>query len=463
MTRKSVLTLGIVMTLSHTASAVYLNPQGRGEVLIYPYYTVKNSNSTLLSITNPTGDGKAIKVRFLEGHDGRDTLDFNLYLAPSDMWVGQIVQQGEGAAIFTNDNSCTVPQVPTSQAKAQPFKTTLFGENSPWGNDGGPTDASRTLEGSIEVIEMGVITNATHNTLQAITPTNGMPANCTQVVGAWEDYWKTDPTIDVSPTRGGLFGSGIILDVGLGTVQSYNAEALAQFNEFNSTPLHTSPTDEQPTLASGSSMNSTTFVNDDEVLTTTFPTSIDAVSSLFMVDHVQNEFWTSASIGASSEWVISFPTKRFYTDPHYVGYSNGARAPFESVFANDKSCDSATVAIFGRDAQSFSIPSAQPYRPCFSVNVLTFSQSQSASLILGSSLTQNVPTAPIANGWADVTFIGAQQGSNGNSFYGLPAVGFMLGQMVNGNDNGVLANFTSLSRHKFHSFCSAADHVAECK
>lgn len=55
------------------ANAVDLNPDGLGQVLIYPYYTVNKSQDTLLSVVNTDSvNGKAVKVRFLEGYNSRD-------------------------------------------------------------------------------------------------------------------------------------------------------------------------------------------------------------------------------------------------------------------------------------------------------------------------------------------------------------------------------------------------------
>ena len=79
-----------VAGISNMANAVYLNPDGLGSVLIYPYYTVNGGNATLLSVVNTTNEGKAVKVRFLEAYNSREVLDFNLYLSPFDVWVAQV-------------------------------------------------------------------------------------------------------------------------------------------------------------------------------------------------------------------------------------------------------------------------------------------------------------------------------------------------------------------------------------
>ena len=67
-----------VAGLAGTAQAVNLNPDGLGQVLIYPYYTANSGNATILSVVNTTDSAKAVKVRFLEGFNSREVLDFNL-------------------------------------------------------------------------------------------------------------------------------------------------------------------------------------------------------------------------------------------------------------------------------------------------------------------------------------------------------------------------------------------------
>ncbi len=79
-----------VAGIANMASAVNLNPDGLGQVLLYPYYTVNAGQHTLLSVVNTTDVGKAVKVRFLEGYDSREVLDFNLFLSPFDVWTANV-------------------------------------------------------------------------------------------------------------------------------------------------------------------------------------------------------------------------------------------------------------------------------------------------------------------------------------------------------------------------------------
>ncbi|HEY0722593.1 MAG TPA: hypothetical protein VGD41_01090, partial [Pyrinomonadaceae bacterium] len=94
-------TLGV----AGTANAVYVNPDGLGQVLIYPYYTVRNKVAgadfnSLLSVVNSTGSAKAVKVRFVEGRNSAEVLDFNLFLSAHDVWVAGIIPTADGAGVF---------------------------------------------------------------------------------------------------------------------------------------------------------------------------------------------------------------------------------------------------------------------------------------------------------------------------------------------------------------------------
>jgi hypothetical protein len=62
---------GYLATVTPSA-AVEVNPDGIGQVLLYPYYTVRSSGSgnalnTLITVGNATDRVKAVRVRFREG------------------------------------------------------------------------------------------------------------------------------------------------------------------------------------------------------------------------------------------------------------------------------------------------------------------------------------------------------------------------------------------------------------
>ena len=127
-----------------TAQAVSVNEAGAtGQVLIFPYYNVNNGFSTTYNITNTTGDFKAIKIRFRESKLSNDVLDFNLYMSPYDMFtMGLNFKEGGGVTLFTSDNTCTHPKIPTTGVDFIDIYDKVENKD--------------LQEGYLEVIEMGV-------------------------------------------------------------------------------------------------------------------------------------------------------------------------------------------------------------------------------------------------------------------------------------------------------------------
>jgi hypothetical protein len=94
-----------------SAQAVNINPDGLGQVLLYPYYTTNGNNITALSVVNTTDKAKAVKVRFLEGQNSREVLDFNLYMSAWDVWTAALYDDDGTPTLVTRDSSCTVPYI----------------------------------------------------------------------------------------------------------------------------------------------------------------------------------------------------------------------------------------------------------------------------------------------------------------------------------------------------------------
>ncbi|RFC32888.1 MAG: hypothetical protein DID92_2727745120 [Candidatus Nitrotoga sp. SPKER] len=104
--------IGSIGIADTTSAAVHLSDNGQGQVLIYPYYTTRAGQDTYLSVLNTTALSKALKVRFYEGKNGRDVLNFNVYLSPYDIWTAAVVNTADGAKLVTADKSCTAPTIP---------------------------------------------------------------------------------------------------------------------------------------------------------------------------------------------------------------------------------------------------------------------------------------------------------------------------------------------------------------
>ena len=327
--RRNTLTTAVLAGLTGLAGmasvshAVNVNPDGLGQVLLYPYYTARGGNDTLISIVNTTERGKAVKIRFIEAMNSREVLDFNIYMSPYDVWTAAVTEAADGRGkMLTNDTTCTVPYIFEFENSEQEFLTFEL-------NDGGPTDPERTASGYIEVIEMGTMlpvpASAPAATDGSIIPwvtkhVAGVPRDCDIPVLAWTQGsglpWiggDTDFGFDTTlGASGGLYGSASIINVAEGTMISYNATALDGFWEPGTT-RHTEPDSLLPDLAAGNETRSFVFDN-GRLQQNTWSAGIFAVNATLTLDRLMNEYVTDDELGARTEWVLTFPTKRFHTD-----------------------------------------------------------------------------------------------------------------------------------------------------
>jgi hypothetical protein len=345
-----------VVGIAGSAQAVNVNPDGTGQVLLYPYYTTNAGNITLLSVVNTSDISKAVKVRFLESENSQEVLDFNLYLSAYDVWTAAISPMPEDAEyddcdLNLNDNvdvfckgplltvapdetTCTVPML----NGAQPFLPFQY-----LGDKGTKAD-SRMNEGHFEMIEMGTLgwwdsegvphetwagEAATHVTHKS--PAGWYPEDCGLLVEAWtrsvpffvatSGDWIKDPTNGVEAPSGGLFGGASIVNVGEGAMHTYDATALNGWNEtgFDTSgeiSIHAEPGTVKPSLGSGDVHYGYVFSENGMPLESGYlSANIDAVSYVLMHDTLMNEYTTETGVAGQTEWVITFPTKKFYVDP----------------------------------------------------------------------------------------------------------------------------------------------------
>ncbi len=449
-----------VAGIANIASAVNLNPDGIGEVLLYPYYTVNGGNQTLLSVVNTTGEVKAVKVRFMESENTAEVLDFNLYMSPFDVWVGAISGGDTGPGILsTPDTSCTVPTIPAAGVAFRNFQ---------YAGDGGGDELERTREGHVEIIEMGEVVGPLG--ANAIHTTAGTPDDCPALVAAWAPsvgVWTLDPETDMASPNGGLFGGASIINVPGAYMGSYNADAISAFYDpTDGSSLHTNPGSLSPSLddaltgAPGDPVEAILFDN-GALVTATFANGIDAVSAVLMRDSIMNEYAIDSSVSAATEWVITFPTKRFYVNP-------GINEPFTSDWdapANPgQAPEPVAIGIWDREEQvpglgdvdfSPQPPGVTGPQLPYETNVVTFGQGDVPSAILGSPNAQNIdPTAVSAateNGWARLSFVDAGHfltSEEGITFLGLPVTGFSYTVVRNGDVGGVAANYAGIFSHR---------------
>lgn len=444
--------------MAGTASAVNVNSNGTGEVLIYPYYSALGGTDTYVSVVNTTGSAKAVKVRFTEGRNSREVLDFNLYLSARDTWTGAVVATTDGAKLITADKSCTYPAIP---AAGQNFVNYAYTGSTvvpgivDSGGDGAGSGLDRTREGYFEIIEMGVITNAT--VAAAVTHSSGVPADCSVVQSA-SMTMNTGGTNPVSQPTGGLAGTASLLNVANGTDFGYDPVALADFSSAN---IWFAAGDIRPDMRSALPTSSRVF-KAGTVITTNWAGStgnaaVNAVSAVLMHDNVINEYVLDTATMSGTDWVITMPTKRYYVPVD--GNTETAIAPFTQEFKATGACEVVAINYWDREEQTVSTtvdfspppPGAPASSLCWETTVVTFNNSN----VLGSSNSVNIPV-DFENGWARLAFAQTyvSAAATGNSpagahtYVGLPVVGFMVQDFVNGNVGGVLSNYGGNFNHK---------------
>lgn len=468
------------------ANAVNLNPDGLGQVLIYPYYTVNKGQQTILSVVNTTDIGKAVKVRFLEGYNSREVLDFNVFLSPHDVWVAAVTaadaaDDASGGKLLTNDSSCIVQPGTVKNFVTYGFDGTTPGQ----GADAGPQTIDRTREGYFEVITMGDITpgsqlaNAiTHVGGSGVAPGTAVPADCSYVAGASVATIEAD--LELTPT-GGLFGAAAVVNTDEGTYFGYNADAIDGFTE---SVVYTDSGSLQPSLQQASTPSIATngvarsyvFTGEGRLLTVDYADGADAVSAVFMADAIYNEYNRQWDLmGASSDWIITFPTKRFYVDK--VLYPTNPTSPFVQAF-NGKSNITAAFTGYDREEQTSTLGGCDsPVGPdCFAknpvlpyeVNALSFTAEKptNGSTVLGSHLNSYIIPYGL-DGWAQIDLASGDGGhalprgvaTDGSdvSLRGLPVTGFYATNIINnqlqGPDGNILANYSGVYRHRAHRSC----------
>jgi hypothetical protein len=464
------------LTAAGAAQAVNVNADGLGQVLIYPYYTVRSIGPTpgspynsLLSVVNSTASAKAVKVRFIEGKNSREVLDFNLFLSHHDVWTAVVIPapvvsgtpaSNIGAAVFTTDNSCTVPHVGNASSPQ------AFVNNAYLGDGAGDT-LDRTTEGYVEIIEMGTILGGS-STEAGVTHNSGGVPTCGNLGDA-------TVTANIRNPSGGLFGGISLVNVLAGVDVTENAVALDNFRQTGKYDL---PGDIKPDLRDVQPPVAVLFDGNVVRSATGFTQSVDAVSALFMMNNIYNEFVLDTVTRSGTDWVLTMPTKRYYYDADgTVNYL------FQRNFVTN-ACDDIALTVWDREEQTPTTPAgfSPPPPPgkavglCWEANVLSFQFGSGTSNILGSANSLTRTGMPSQNGWARVTIgpvtsfdgafahrlpastiittqlAGGSSTSAGN-FIGLPIIGFAAQSFTNGtltNNSGSLiqANYAGAFVHR---------------
>jgi hypothetical protein len=448
---------GVAM-MAVPAHAMNVSQNNLGEVLLFPYYTVKAGNDTLFSITNTSADTAVIKVRWREALNSREVRDFNVVLSPYDMWTGVVTStaDGTGALIRTFDNTCTSPQLPAGPFGSREigFTNALFSGKYA---DGATESVDRVREGYFEVFLMGQSSRSTSvssNTLEYNAKhVNGVPRDCAKVDAQFLDVGANINPYMSAPMNV-LKGHSTIINVSSGKAIDFEPTALENFSSQSGAVYP--PGNEKPSLADGDSFSTGYRLVDGNSLSFGYAQSYDGVSELLRASSVINEYVTGSNVAGS--WVVTFPTKHHYTD-RYTDAGSVANDPvvpgggFSDWFftknssgavVDGKSCDDITLISTDREearqssGTDFSPVVGESAALCYEVNVLNFNNTG----VFGAGTNHyNLQTVGAA-GWLALTFAEDTATSVG----GLPVIGFSA---VVRDSGDATVNYGSAIEHSY--------------
>ncbi|PID49953.1 MAG: hypothetical protein CR991_03905 [Proteobacteria bacterium] len=475
MFEKTKVALGVTMGIlglagiATTAQAVHVNPDGTGQVLIFPYYNAHSGYVTNVNLINSTDETKAVKIRFREGTKSNDVLDFNIYMSPQDVWTGSVrmTQDDSGVeigSVSTRDRTCTLPQLASCKEDACEVTVPFTGHTVYKG-----ITATDTLEGYIEVIEMGVVTDSTVQ--QGVLHTRGTPNNCSAVEQAWvknvfQQGVGANATGLSAPT-GGLFGSSAVLNIAEGAAYAVDPTAIENYSTVAQHYLSHDPDNFLlPSLASGNVMTSNIMVKNNmgttDMVETTWKATEDAclndgddlsprcgtnpypVAHVLLAEHLMNEYFLDPSDGydGHTDWIVTFPMKKhgIHAGQTDVTMSMSGVYDREEAVPNvvaDRSFGFSPV-LPGREKNEEGILSRE-------VNVLSFLSSDPAyddsRTVMSSHTGNTLSVGAFVHGWARMSFPGYSLASgwqsatpygkststydaNSSIYRGVPVIGF---------------------------------------
>jgi len=469
-----------------TATALEFNGDGVGHSLLFPYFTVQNGQSTLITLVNHDETmAKALKVRFRGASNSDDVFDFTLFLSPGDVWTGNVSQAESGRAYLrTGDASCTLPaSVRTNGDAGTAFLTDRLGG----------AGAAGTREGYIEVFNMADIPTGSAM-YTAVKHVNGVAPCTAATFSPLATYTNIDTVVKVealgfrAPTTG-LSGTWTIIDVPNATSFGGNATAIearlagapatGRLTVFSQTGAAVAQALAQewtsdPLLRGGFVAAaqydfpdmSTPYLVDTAAADNLEPlVQAEALTAALAVQTVQNEFYTNSIINGATDWVFSMPTRRYNvaldyaTEPDTIRYTDYALVGGANYFDNTNTTRvGSQICVTGIDVKYFNreegsptvtdefvVSPGTPGDPlsfCGEASVLSFNDAGGNSVLSASIARKDIDFGAYNEGWAKLS-------TPGLAGVGLPILGASFSKYVNPNAApGVAGNYGVAFPHK---------------
>ena len=221
---------------------VFTNPGGLGDALVYPYYNARGAWNFFRVVNTDTVNGVAAKVRFREGKNSNEILDFYICLSAGDQWSAWVIDDGNSAhpatLVWYDNDTPTFPDpdgVTTDDATDNMFKS----KDLRYGATGAASSvtASDTKEGYMEIIA-----NTSWADVPGAAKVVKTPIQCGKTVLNPAEYATLFPTDPYGPNSAHEFvrpalaevnnvlaGDATIFNVAAVGTYAYNATALGDF------------------------------------------------------------------------------------------------------------------------------------------------------------------------------------------------------------------------------------------
>lgn len=407
-------------TINGAATDVFINPQGLGDALIYPYFNVRDGSVNLFTVTNTADYPVRARIRFLAGRNSIEMLDFDICLSEHDVWTSYIVNDGGTGTVKSIDIDTPIDYGQDRGAK-NGVLSVAFPDGVPFrwtgttcDTDGPNVCQDETLEGYFVVIaENALAFNSAKGTIGTNAGTDACGRKAANT-GAHADLWLNDSLAVLIPgddplQPGGvgnvLYGTNMLISTTSSATYAYNAIALADFSDgvylFD-------PTAANPNLGDAS------------------PDGLAGVEFILTKDFVMQQYYDFAG-AAQTEMIVNFPTRQLHGF-HTTIFSDDRVL----ITAWDDMENSKTIVC------EFSpCPPAQSTRLPYEVNLLTVNGSK----IFDSTLEVALAISDYAFGWLRVDLINALAGTpaapahattvGAYTSHGLPAVGYAVSDFGN--------------------------------
>jgi len=195
---KKVLVLVLAVMIAATSAWAYddaqhvkIAPNGKGDLLIFPFYFAANGGwQTKVSVINTSTTWSTVaKVVIRTNFYSQEVLDFMIYLTPADVWTATITNDGTSTWLESTDDSMYAPNGQFASA-ANPAKVLIANPKhcSAGSNKYNVDDSSQY--GYMEVIESwyGEVSQASYNSSYQVGESRTRPVSKTFLARVYKDW-----------------------------------------------------------------------------------------------------------------------------------------------------------------------------------------------------------------------------------------------------------------------------------